>query len=166
MTELQAQLKLKEEAAKEQESKKQSLVQASPPAQNQDQPTQKPQAAPQIAKPQAESLKKYESLPITNIQKPQINAQKQAEQKPAAKPAAKQVAPKPAEKKPLTMEEQIKKALPDVTEEDIENGDQDIENPLAKIFGEKHPEIMQHYSERQYESESYPGSNIYLQRVM
>lgn len=84
------------------------------------------------------------------------------------KPAAKQAvnpAPKPVEKKPLTIEEQIKRALPDVTEEDIENADQDIENPLAKLFGEKHPEIMQHYSERQYESESYPGSNIYLMRA-
>lgn len=101
------------------------------------------------------------------IQKPQNNAQ---QQKPAAKQAVKQsAAPKPAakpiEKKPLTMEEAIKKALPDVTEEDIENADQDIENPLAKIFGEKHPEIMAHYSERQYESESYPGANIFLMRA-
>jgi len=35
-----------------------------------------------------------------------------------------------------------------VTDEDISKGDNDIENPLATIFGQKHPEIMAHYSER------------------
>ena len=64
----------------------------------------------------------------------------------------------------MTMEEAIKKQLPDVTDEDIANGDQDIENPLAMLFGEKHPEIMSAYSERQYSSESYPGNNVFLLR--
>ena len=50
-------------------------------------------------------------------------------------------------------------ALPEVSVADIANGDNDIENPLAVIYGQRHPEIMQHYSEWQYDSESHYGDN-------
>lgn len=51
--------------------------------------------------------------------------------------------------------------------EDIATADQDIENPLAVIYGQKHPEIMQHYAVRQYDDSSFnPSAQSYLQQKM
>ena len=76
--------------------------------------------------------------------------------KKAAAPAVKEVA------KPKKND-----GLPEVSMEDIASGDVDIENPLAVIFGQKHPEIMQKYAVRQYDDSSFnPSAQAFLQEKM
>jgi len=45
----------------------------------------------------------------------------------------------------------------EVTPEDISKGDTDLENPIAVMWGMKHPELVKEYSKRQYSSESHWG---------
>ena len=45
----------------------------------------------------------------------------------------------------------------DVTMDEIAKGDADLENPIAVMWGKKHPEVFKEFEERQYPSESHWG---------
>lgn len=80
------------------------------------------------------TLQKWDKLPLLDPTKQAKTLATPA--KPVVKAVAKPVVK--ATEVPKTMESAIKSALPDVTEEDIASGDQDIENPLAMMYAAKH----------------------------
>jgi len=41
--------------------------------------------------------------------------------------------------------------------DEIAQGDKDLENPIAVMWGMKHPEVFKEFGERQYSAESHWG---------
>lgn len=142
-------------------AKKEEAAPATPaaPAQNTTATAQKTKESENTAT--EANTNNQEQTTITEIKSDGITLHKvEKAKKPAAAPTpAANATASAAVQKSVEKEDKI----PDVTVDDMEKASSSIENPLAVLWGQKHPEIMKNYSERQYESESWePNAHMYL----